>query len=65
MTGSAASIRAAVVASLISAVLVLAVSAQGTVRGSRPADARELREMDHAITVGSERAADLVAKMLA
>ncbi len=30
-----------------------------------PAEARELREMAHAITVGSERAADLVAKMLA
>jgi signal transduction histidine kinase len=29
-----------------------------------PAEARELREMVHAITVGSERAADLVAKML-
>lgn len=30
-----------------------------------PADARELRDMAHAITVGAERAADLVAKMLA
>lgn len=30
-----------------------------------PADAGELREMTHAITVGAERAADLVAKMLA
>ncbi|MDA1305923.1 MAG: ATP-binding protein [Acidobacteria bacterium] len=30
-----------------------------------PPEARELREMAHAITVGSERAADLVAKMLA
>jgi len=30
-----------------------------------PAEARELREMVHAITVGSERAADLVARMLA
>lgn len=29
-----------------------------------PPDARELREMTHAITVGAERAADLVAKML-
>ena len=30
-----------------------------------PPDARELRDMTHAITVGAERAADLVAKMLA
>lgn len=30
-----------------------------------PADARDLRDMAHAITVGAERAADLVAKMLA
>ncbi len=30
-----------------------------------PAHAKELREMAHAITVGAERAADLVAKMLA
>jgi len=30
-----------------------------------PAEARELRDMAHAITVGAERAADLVAKMLA
>lgn len=30
-----------------------------------PPDARELRTMTHAITVGAERAADLVAKMLA
>lgn len=30
-----------------------------------PPEARELRDMTHAITVGAERAADLVAKMLA
>ncbi len=30
-----------------------------------PAEARELRDMAHAITLGAERAADLVAKMLA
>lgn len=30
-----------------------------------PAEAREMRDMAHAITVGAERAADLVAKMLA
>jgi len=30
-----------------------------------PPDARELRDMAHSITVGAERAADLVAKMLA